>query len=207
MSLTKDIFRQSSGLAQFAKGYFQCLGQLLEGLDLKAIEAFVDQLEQAREAGNTVFIVGNGGSAATAAHMANDLATDVLRKARGGKPFRVWALTDSVPCLTAIANDECYENIFLNQLKIHYRPGDKLIAISASGNSPNVVAAARWVKEAGGAVMGMLGFDGGRLKEFCDVAIHAQTPAGDYGPVEDIHVIIDHLISNWLIYKSGAASR
>ena len=106
-----------------------------------------------------------------------------------------------VSVISAIANDDGYENVFVNQLKIHYRNGDKLVAISASGNSPNVVAASEWVKNRNGKVIGLIGFDGGKLKDICDIAIHVKTPEGEYGPVEDIHIIIDHLISNWLIYK------
>lgn len=201
MKRTQEIFSRNQDLPSFAKGYFRYLGELLNSLDLAQLQRFADELLQARQAGNTVFLIGNGGSASTASHMANDLTSDALCKT-GGKPFRAVALTESVPCMTAIANDECYDNIFVNQLKVHYRPGDKLIAISASGNSPNVVNAARWVKEAGGKVLGLVGFDGGKLKDICDVIITARTPHGDYGPVEDVHVIIDHLLHNWLLNHS-----
>lgn len=202
---TEQVFAETKGdLQKFAKGYFRYLAELLDSLDTGAIEEFVKHLEQARQGDHTVFMAGNGGSAATATHMANDLSTDVYRKGGGKKPFRVLALTESASCLTAIANDDCYENVFVNQLKIHYRPGDKLVVISASGNSPNVVAAAQWVKEQGGAVMGLVGFDGGKLAGICDVAIVAQTPKGEYGPVEDVHMIMDHLVSNWLGYKLQA---
>jgi len=111
------------------------------------------------------------------------------------------ALTDNVPLITAIGNDDGYENIFVNQLRVHYREGDKLIVISASGNSPNVVRAAEWVKQKGGRVIGLIGFDGGKLKEICDIIIHVETPKGEYGPVEDIHTILDHLVANWLQYR------
>ena len=100
--------------------------------------------------------------------------------------------------MTAIANDTGYENLFAYQLRIHYRPGDKLVAISASGNSPNVVEAARWVKKRGGRVVGLVGFDGGELKRLSDVVIHVETQKGEYGPVEDIHMVVEHLIYTWL---------
>lgn len=204
---TEKLYEECSNFAQFAKGYFRHLGQLLDRLDTDTLSRFVQELESARESGNTIFLVGNGGSATTASHMTNDLSTDVLRKGNSPKPFKVWALTDSVACLTAIANDECFDNVFLNQLKIHLRPGDKVVVISGSGNSPNVVAAARYARDHGGTVLGLLGFDGGEMALLCDVAVVVKTTKGDYGPVEDIHLIIDHLCSNWLIYNSRAQTQ
>ena len=126
---------------------------------------------------------------------------DILKKSGIDQPFRAFSLTDNVALMTAIANDNGYHNLFVNQLRIYYRSGDLLIAISASGNSPNIIAAAEWVKQRSGKVLGLLGFDGGRLKDMCDVAIHVETPKGEFGPVEDIHLIMDHLIANWLQYK------
>lgn len=196
------IYRESKNPEEFAGSYLNYLSDLLKALDLKAIAGFILELEDARRTDNTVFLVGNGGSAATASHMANDIGLDVLKKSGTQTPFRVLALSDSVPVMTAIGNDDGYDNIFLYQLKIHYRPGDKLVAISASGNSPNVVIAAEWVKRQGGKVIGLLGFDGGKLKGLCDVVIHVETPKGEYGPVEDIHMIMDHLVSNYLLGKT-----
>jgi D-sedoheptulose 7-phosphate isomerase len=197
MNNLERLFRESGDAAAFADGYLNYLSGLLKRLDRKAVAAFVEELERAREEQATVFIVGNGGSAATASHMANDFGVGT-RAAVGGRPFRVLALTDNVATMTAIGNDEGYEHLFVSQLRIHYRQGDRLVAISASGNSPNVVAAAEWVKGQGGRVIGLTGFDGGTLKPLCDIAIHAETPKGEYGPVEDVHMILDHLIYTWL---------
>jgi len=195
------LFSEADCFKKFANGYFEYLFNLLKQIEISAIETFVKELEDARTNDNTIFLAGNGGSAATASHMANDIGIDVLKKGKSEKPFRVFALTDNVSVLSAIANDDGYDNVFINQLKIHYRDGDKLVAISASGTSANIVAAAEWVKNRRGKVIGLIGFDGGRLKGICDVVIHVKTPEGEYGPVEDIHMIIDHLISNWLICK------
>jgi len=183
---------------EFAREYLAYVADLLNRLDVDAIARFVQTLEAARERGSTIFLIGNGGSAATASHMANDIGLDVFKKTAGVRAFRVLALTDSVPMLTAIANDEGYENVFLHQLRIHYRPGDLLVAISASGNSPNVNIAAEWVSRQGGAVLGLVGFDGGKLKGLCDVAVHVETPKGAYGPVEDVHMVMDHLVTRCL---------
>lgn len=201
MNNIERIFSESGNAEQFARGYITYLSMLLSRLDVAAIAAITDELEDARKHNSTIFIVGNGGSAATASHMANDIGLDVLKKGEIEQPFRAFALTDNVSLMTAIANDDGYHNIFVNQLRIYYKPGDKLIAISASGNSPNVVAAAEWVKTRGGRVMGFTGFDGGALKDISDLVVHVDTMKGEYGPVEDIHLVLDHLIANWLQYK------
>ena len=98
-------------------------------------------------------------------------------------------------------SEPTYDNIFLDQLKVHYREGDKLIAISASGNSPNLLEAAKWFRERGGTVIGWLGFDGGKLKDLSDIAVVVKTPKGEYAPVEDIHLVINHIIVTWVQLK------
>ena len=145
----------------------------------------------------TIFVAGNGGSAATASTIANDLGFDIIKKTKVLKPFKMFSLVDNVPVITAISNDVGYENIFVNQLKIHYKSEDVLILISASGNSPNVLNAAEWVKSRGGTIIGLLGFDGGKLKNLCDVKIHIKTKSGEYGPVEDAHLILNHVMAHW----------
>ena len=183
--------------SDFAREYFRYLQELLSTVDAGVFDAIDTEFEKARLNDQTIFVAGNGGSAATATTMANDLGFDVLRKTGLSKGFRVLALTDNNSVITAIGNDVGYDKIFINQLRIHYRPGDKLIVISASGNSPNVVDAALWVKEQGGTVIGLLGFDGGRLKSICDVVFHVPTSKGEYGPVEDLHLIANHVLAHW----------
>lgn len=201
MNNIERLCSESANAEQFARGYINYLSTLLGRLDVAAISAIINELEDARKHHNTIFIVGNGGSAATASHMANDIGMDVLKKGEIDPPFRAFALTDNVSLMTAIANDDGYHNIFVNQLRIYFKPGDKLIAISASGNSPNVVAAAEWISDRGGRVIGFTGFDGGKLKGISDLVVHVDTPKGEYGPVEDIHLVLDHLIANWLQNK------
>lgn len=196
------LFKESTSLEDFAEGYYNYLYKLLHTIDIKEIAAFSEEMEKTRRENKTVFFVGNGGSAATASHMANDFGIDILKKAGGDLPFRAMALTDNSAVMLAIANDDGYEKLFVNQLRVHYRSGDSLVAISASGNSPNVVAAAEWVKARGGKVMSLVGFDGGKLKDISDIIIHAKSEKGEYGPVEDVHMVMDHLIANWLQYKA-----
>jgi D-sedoheptulose 7-phosphate isomerase len=206
MNNIERLFNESGDIGQFIKGYYEYLFTLLKSIDVKQIKAFAEEMEKARNGGNTVFFIGNGGSAATASHMANDFGIDVLKKGGSNLPFRAMSLTDNAAVMLAIANDDGYDRLFVNQLRVHYRSGDKLVAISASGNSPNVVTAAEWVKKQGGTVISLVGFDGGKLKDISDVVIYIKSEKGEYGPVEDIHMIMDHLLANWLQSKVQAES-
>ncbi len=195
------LCNNSQSAGAFAHGYFNYLKQVLDSITPESIDKLVEEFENARAIGNTIFIVGNGGSATTATSMGNDIGFDIIKKSGTDKPFRVLALTDNTSVITAIANDVGYEEVFLNQLKIHYRHGDKLLAISASGNSPNVVAAAEWVKEQGGRVISFVGFTGGKLKEMSNLVVHVKSEAGEYGPVEDAHLVLNHILAHWFQFK------
>ena len=201
MNNVNQIINRSKTPGEFAKGYFSYLKKVLDSIDTHSINALVAAFEEARTWGHTIFIAGNGGSATTATSMANDLGFDVVKKTGSSKPFRVFALNDNTSVLTAIANDVGYENIFVNQLKIHYRQGDTFLAISASGNSPNVVIAAEWVKKQGGRVISFVGFTGGKLREISDVVVHVHSEAGEYGPVEDAHLVLNHILAHWFQNK------
>ena len=157
-------------------------------------------MEEARNSNNSIFIIGNGGSASTASHVANDFGLSVLKNSskNSKKHYKVISLTDTVSVLSAISNDSSYENIFLDQLKVHFREGDKLIVISASGNSPNLLRAVEWFKENNGTIIGWLGFDGGKLSKMVDLPIVIKSPKGEYAPVEDCHLIINHIIVTWM---------
>lgn len=186
----------------FSKAYASYLISLIQQLDHKCIADCIRELEDARHNDNTIFIIGNGGSASTASHIGNDFGLVVLKKSNksANRSYRALALTDNISVISAIGNDSTYENIFLDQLKVHFRKGDKLIVISASGNSPNLVTAATWFKEQGGTVMGWLGFDGGRLNDIVDISVVVKSPKGEYAPVEDVHLIINHIIVTWIQY-------
>src|ERR1017187_7503128 len=145
----------------FAGAYLEYLIKVLKDIDLKAIGRFVETLLDARERGVTVFFIGNGGSAATASHFANDLSIGTNSY---NKPFRVISLTDNVAILTAVGNDFGYEEIFVRQLRSLGRSGDVLVGISASGNSPNLVRAFEYAKSVGISTVAITAFDGGRMK-------------------------------------------
>lgn len=192
-----ELVARSASVGEFARLYFDRLKAVLDGIDVAQITRFAEFLEHARREGVTVFVAGNGGSATTASSMANDLGFDILKKTGTSTPFRLLAITDNNAVMTAISNDVGYEDVFVNQLRVHYRAGDALIVISASGNSPNAVRAAEWVRAAGGTVVGMLGFTGGALRDLCDIVVHAPSLAGEYGPVEDAHLAVNHVLAHW----------
>ena len=183
---------------EFKKSYISRLIELLKGLEKQDVESVISSFEGARESGRKILFIGNGGSAATASHFANDLGYGTRT---WQKPFRALALTDNVAVLTAIANDYAYDEVFTKQLQVIMRPGDVLVAISASGNSPNVVKAVEYAKSCGNETIGLVGFDGGKLAALCAKKILVETKKGEYGPVEDVHMVIDHLIGAYLMQK------
>ena len=201
MNNLEKAYKRVNSIGQFSREYFLYLSKVLESIDEVEINKLGEAFEKARENENTIFVAGNGGSSTTATTMANDIGFDILKKTGTDKPFKVLSLVDNNSVITAIANDVGYENAFINQLKIHYRHGDSIILISASGNSPNILKAAEWVKSKGGTIIGFLGFTGGKLIEFCDVKIHVQSEPGVYGPVEDAHLIMNHILAHWFQNK------
>jgi D-sedoheptulose 7-phosphate isomerase len=197
-------YREAKGDAgDYAGAYLRYLKSVLDGLDLNAVAEFAHRLEAARIAERTVFFVGNGGSAATCSHFANDLVKACRKKGKPG--FRAVSLTDNVSLLTALANDDGYEHVFTGQMPDLFRKGDMLVAISASGNSPNVIAAAQLARKLGGEVVGITGFDGGELRRISDCVLHVPSEKGEYGPVEDAHMILDHLVTSYLAFLSENA--
>jgi D-sedoheptulose 7-phosphate isomerase len=141
-----------------------------------------------------VFLLGNGGSAATASHMANDLSKATI--VPGLPRMRVIALTDNVSIITAWANDESYDCVFKEQLENLLNPGDTVLAISASGNSPNVLRAMEFARERGAVTIGWTGRAGGCLKDLVDHCVHV--PTDDVGMIENVHMVFDHLVTRAL---------
>ena len=171
--------------------YMQGLITAMQNMDYDSVAKAVDVLWNAYNQNKQVFIFGNGGSASTASHMACDIGKGVVRE--GKRRFRVQSLCDNVAIMTAWANDVSYETMFKDQLENLLNPGDIVIAISASGNSPNVIKAVEFAKAQGALIIGMSGFDGGKLKDLSDVSIYF--PVYDYGQVEDLHLMCEHAIT------------
>ncbi|HEX5505871.1 MAG TPA: SIS domain-containing protein [Thermomicrobiales bacterium] len=171
------------------------LQAVLAALPVDDVARLIAELEAAYDAGRQIFVAGNGGSAATAAHLACDLGKTTLGRAGGGpaRRFRVIALTDNVPLLTAWGNDAGYAVVFAEQLRNLADPGDLLVVISASGNSPNILAALAAARELGLRAAGLLGFGGGAAAGLVDTAV--VVPSADYGHVEDVHLVLTHLVT------------
>lgn len=180
----------------FAGAYLGYLQSVLRRIDTAEIGRFIETLLDARKRGATVFFIGNGGSAATASHFANDLSIGTNDY---DQPFRVVSLTDNVPIITAIGNDFGYEEIFVRQLRVLGKKGDVLVGISASGNSPNVLKAFEHARAAGIKTVALTAFDGGKMKRFADEGIHVPTEPKEYGPAEDAHMVLDHLVGAYLM--------
>ncbi len=179
---------------QFVATYLRQVQEAILALSVQEIDDVIQVLLRAREQGRTVFLCGNGGSAATASHMACDLAKNTILP--GIPPFRIVALTDNVPLMTAWSNDTDYANIFAAQLTPLVQPGDVLIAISASGNSPNVLRAIEVAQTAGAVSIGLTDQVGGQLKDMVDHCIHV--PCTIIEQVEDGHMVLAHCIASAL---------
>ena len=177
--------------------YLGTFNALLAELDLPAVERVVKRLQVVRDAGGTVFVAGNGGSAATASHWVNDLGK--ATKVSGRAMMRVVCLSDNTPWLTALGNDEGYDRVFAGQLENFAAAGDVLVVISASGNSPNLLCAVEMAAARSVTTVALLGFDGGALKSMVDETIWVRSEQGAYGPVETMHVLAADLITTCLI--------
>lgn len=180
----------------FAKTYLGSIAGLLDQLDPGPIGATTEILLDAYVQGKTVFIAGNGGSAAIASHLACDLEKTVAgpRGKRAARRLRAVSLNDNLATLTAWANDEGYENVFSERLRAHADVDDVLLVVSSSGNSPNIIEALRVASELGLRTVAWLGFDGGRALKLAECVVHV--PVDDYGMVEGIHGVISHLVTD-----------
>lgn len=182
--------------------YFDTVQALLNDTPFDAVDTVVEVLVKANHAGQTIFICGNGGSAATASHFACDLAK---RPTVPGQPrFRVIALTDNNALMTALSNDISYDSVFAEQLTPLVRAGDVVIGISGSGNSRNVLNAIQVANDAGAVTVGFCGYDGGKLKEMVHYPVHV--PSNVMAMVEDVHLMLEHAICEKLLALNTAAA-
>ena len=175
----------------FAAEYKEGLVSAIELIDIAKVEQATSWIREARDTQRHIFTCGNGGSASTASHF----ACDVVKGASYGreKRFRIMALTDSLATLTAYSNDVTYECVFVEQLKNFAAPGDVLLAISGSGNSPNVVNAVEYARSIGCKTIALSGRDGGKLGKAAELNI--QVPVQHMGRIEDAHLIVCHMIA------------
>lgn len=177
----------------------------LKSVDTAQIERLIDLLYGAYESGRTVFVIGNGGSAANASHLAQDLAKGTLAHPEQERRLRALSLTDNLPYFSALGNDEGYDQVFVGQLRTFASDNDMLIAISGSGNSPNVMEAIDYANERGMTTVGITGFDGGKLRERAGENVHV--PLNDMCTCESIHSVIFHYVILSLQERIAAAER
>ena len=172
--------------------YLQAVQATINNLDPEVIASFATHLENAYNSNQSIYVIGNGGSAANASHFAQDLAKGIFFEKPVAKTMKAISLTDNIAHITAIANDTGYQNIFSAQLNTYAEDSDVLICISGSGNSQNITEAVKAAKQKNMFVIGVTGFDGGQLKSMANFSVHV--PLHEMCTVESIHSIIFHLI-------------
>ena len=198
---------------EMTRDYLEWAADACRRIDAGQVERLIGLLFEARDNGQRIFIIGNGGSAATASHFCEDLGKCTLSNLEDPVRFKVISLTDNLPYVTAWANDNGYEVVFEQQLRNIGEPGDLVIAISASGNSPNIVKALEYATEADMKTVGMTGFSGGKVKEMSNCRVHVEIPVpesnrwnvrsskADYGMIESMHMIIVHMVIAQIIER------
>ena len=199
MNDLSELYNECKSIDDYSKNYLNFMSNLCKTVDLNEIEKIVDLFLLARKEDKTIFFIGNGGSAATCSHFSEDLSLGSFSE--GIKPFKTISLTDNTPYITALGNDIGYENTFLGQLRCLLEKGDIVVGITGSGNSPNLIKAFDYANSKGATTIGILGFDGGKMRDISRYKIIVKTKKGMYGPVEDMHLIIVHIICTYLMYK------
>ncbi len=172
--------------------YFAVYKQIVADLPHEEIEQVINELMHAYHREKNIFMFGNGGSASLASHFACDLGKGTVISENGQKRFRVLALTDNIPLMTAWANDTCYEQIFAEQLRNFVTHGDVVLAISGSGNSPNVLRGLEMARSHGARTIGLTGFEGGKMKSLCNVCVILRS--NNMQIIEDFHLSMTHAI-------------
>ena len=179
-------------MKKYINEYFNRVNEIFNQVDHNQLHDVVNLMIEVFKGNNTVYVAGNGGSASTASHMQSDFGF-FLRKFTEFRP-KVVSIVDNSSLITSIANDTSYEYIFMEQLKGKFGPNDMLIVFSASGNSLNLIKAVEYANSIKGNTVAFTGFDGGVLHNIVDCSVHTPNDLGDYGPIEDMHLIFNHII-------------
>lgn len=180
------------GVTLGVRDYLARVCQEIDRLDPARVEAISGLIEDAHRLGRFVFVIGNGGSGSNASHICEDLNKGTLEDFTHQRRLKVLSLTDNTPAITAWGNDEGFDRVFVEQLKNYASPGDLLLAISGSGNSPNVLRAVEWANAHGLTTIGLTGFNGGTLRQIAQHGLHVDID--DMGIVESVHLTAFHWI-------------
>jgi len=183
----------------FARWYRERSLEQWQALDLAALARIAAVLEEAQRSGRFVWVCGNGGSAATSAHVGCDFGKTAAQA--GAKPLKAVSLSDNTAFITAIGNDLSFDETFSRQLENVVAAGDVVVLITGSGNSPNLLKAAELARGRGAKVVGLLGFDGGKLKPMCSESL--LIPSDQYGVIEDMHMSVAHILTFYLKQKKA----
>jgi D-sedoheptulose 7-phosphate isomerase len=180
-------------MKDFIYAYLDNLSEIINMLETENIVKVIEELRKTNVSRRKIFVFGNGGSAATANHFVCDLGKNAIRDEK--ERFKIISLCDNIPYVTAYGNDVGYESIFEEQLKNLMESRDMVICISASGNSSNIIKAVNYAKKKKGTVVSITGFKGGKVREMSDININVSSDS--YEKIEDIHLIIMHIIVYW----------
>jgi D-sedoheptulose 7-phosphate isomerase len=195
------LFDGTDSAEAYAKGYCARLAEVMATLDGEVMAKAIEAVDKVCHEGHVLYTIANGGSAGIASHLVNDLVAGGY--VENGPNVRAFCLTDNAESVTALSNDAGYENIFLRQLQVHLAPGDVVLAMSASGNSENLIRGIDYARALGAATIGWCGFGGGRLAEACEIVVHLPTTLDEYGPAEDGFAILGHILSGYLSMRHG----
>lgn len=201
MPILDDLYEGAASAGDYVAGFRDRFVEMVRSLDVSGATEVIRILEQVDGSDRSVYVLGNGGSAAVAAHWVNDLGVNSLVDNRTG--FRVYNLADNPSALTAVGNDAAFEDIFLAQLRSYLRPGDVVIALSVSGNSANVIKAIQYASQAGAETIAFTGMNGGELKTLANVSVHVQSDVDEYGPVEDMFSVFMHIATGYIAMRRG----
>lgn len=201
MPALENLHRNASSAQEYAEGFRDRVAAAVQAMDTGGAVRLIEALTETLDADGTVFVLGNGGSGAVAAHWVNDLGVNCLVDGHPG--YRVISLGDNASAITAVANDTDFAEVFVAQLRSGLRSNDLVIALSVSGNSPNVIRAVEFANAVGVTTIGFTGMDGGELKELASISIHAPSDTDEYGPVEDIFSVFMHLATGYITMGRG----
>ena len=180
-------------MKEFISDYVKSISGIIENLDIENLSKVIEYVKEAHRKEKRIFVFGNGGSAATANHFACDFGKNAIKD--DNNRFKIISLSNNISSITACGNDLGFETVFEEQLKNLMQKEDLIICISASGNSPNIIKAVEFAIKRSGTIIGITGFDGGKLKEISDVNVNVVSDS--YEKIEDIHLIITHIIVYW----------